>query len=383
MSKYQYDVIWYLLLTMFAGVTVASDVIKEIASIETPPFEEFSKHVTQIILEYVESHTGFEYILQNKKCYHDHRSTLKQIAFQQYCSILTSHPSPDKSNDEYWHQIRRYAKFLQSPLDPTVSLPEPILLFFHWLRPRTPILCSTLVTAPEATEAELLAFFQQFDMYAYNHHEEGMWTKYQLRRGPMTGSFYSLPLVYDPAQTLLHLWPLSDTQQGRLSSLVRFPAMLVFVRRSDAKTPHIERVSAWSAVQWIHNTNGQSGLTLKSIITWFSSASGWILKTFVLEDGLIKTIEIYYKEQTFKFTTVDNGRWYVRLLREEEQASSDFTYTMIQPFYYPITSQPNEYVGTDQPNKNVGTDQPNDHGDTKQLILPLVQRVCSRICIFS
>jgi len=367
MDKFQTRFIVFVVLAMLTIMGVLST--EKVAPITLEPNEEsgvktsnkinvlpsekkslaiLSKTMTKIILGYVEIHTGFEYILQTHAFYHTLQTTLTEVAYAQYHAFLTT-ANPRQSSPTL---LQRYVHFLRTPLDPTTPFPEPTVLVLSRL-PTPHILCSTLRAHPETTEAMIADFFHtRAPLHAYDRTAQGMgdnyleacrsqfsWKKKLLVDG--LRSWSSLPFVYDPRQTLLHLYPMAATHaHHRL--FIRLPAVLLFWTVADQHSPiHTEHVWTWLGGVWMY----MGGL---SFITWYNVESEWIFETFFSKDGVMQKLRVINpnrKHRQCTFTTVDGGTAYTML---SSHMANDFGYTHMVPFYYPrAPANPSKHVPID------------------------------------
>ena len=288
--------------------------------------------MTKLILEYLEIHAGFEYILQTKTFYRTLQTTLTEVAYTQYHTFLTTADKFPASPT----LLQRYVEFLKHPLDPTILFPEPTVLIFNHLSTTIPLCipCSTLHANPKATEAKLADYFHAHpSRYAYDRISQVEACRPRPR--------CSLPLVYDPRQTILHLYPMVEHHHPNFRLPIHLPVVLLFWMDGIFQRilNHTEQVRTWS---------GGTGMIINgfSNITWWSVDSLWIFETCFAEDGVMIQIRVMNRNliKQCVFRTVDRGMSYKLI---SQRVAPDFRYTHMVPFYYPRnTENPTEPVPT-------------------------------------
>jgi len=318
MYKLHQRVLLHSILTMLIMMNVASNVKVLPLPAEKTPLEQLSRPILNMILEYVEIHTGFEFIRLTPGFYATLRRPLTKVAYAQYYSFLMIKSPPPS--------LPRYARFLHIPLDPTVPFPSPPLLFI----PPAPLYLIERPHTITILEEKIVPTLEHHWMNDYDRMEINRVTTCQIKKRSL---WPWLPLSYDPTRAMLRLYPRLATPGSGFRQYVRLPFLLTFTDVAGA-TLRTEHTMTWLALQWQYCTHA---FTI-SRITWVSQ--DWIIQTFIHEDGGVYTITVTNNNgmPLGTFQARDHGHSYT-LIDGANMAPDVYPYTNIQAFYYPTTPQ--------------------------------------------
>jgi len=272
-------------------------------------------------MTYLEIQTGFEFICQTTDFYAKLRRPLTEVAYAQYYMFLMIMDPMSPT------LLPRYARFLRTPLDPTVPFLDPKLIFF----PEALIFSAI----PEAKISSMLA-----TMCDYERAEVDQLTTCRIKNG---NKLKWLPIIYNPTQAILRLYSSENIHEsGGFCQYVRLPFLLTFT--DGGTTIRTEHVTTWMGVEWQFYAHGRI-----SMIIWVSHE--WILQTFINEDGVVHAIQVRDSNVGIlgTFETFDESNSYT--IVDRDTLVFEVKYTSMQAFYYPTTPQLSKDTNTTPPDK--------------------------------
>jgi len=264
MRNLQYEIILYLGLffTLLVGVGRASEKIIEADSLTKLPNE-----VTKVILGYLKIPTCFNYLLLTKAAFGNKnlRKCMTERALWEHCVPLMT---PDHSLPNYWNRLQY---FLDVHLDSTITVPE---------LPLVPIFCTR---HPRMTETELVTHCRTYGDFWYIT-TIGNISSYT-RGKHLDGC---LPLIYDPMQSMLHIYPTQE-HKCKYSSRVRLPALLIL--KHLAMSPTFMWISKMPVTKWECVTKDGRSIITSNLL---STLEVW--EFFINPMGIVTAINFWVND---------------------------------------------------------------------------------------